>query len=60
MFKKIEESAQNAIIMQRNLDIKMAYNDIDVLSVKKYFSQQEEQVKNEKLFGMNTHGRNRI
>lgn len=39
MFKKIEESAQNVIITQRNLDIKMEYKDIDVLLVKKYFNQ---------------------
>jgi hypothetical protein len=43
MFKKIEESVQNAIIMQRNLDIKMEYKGIDVLRVEKYFNRQEEQ-----------------
>ena len=39
MFKKIEESAQNVIITQRNLGIKMEYKDIDALLAEKCFNQ---------------------
>ncbi len=39
MFKKIEEGVQNAISMQRNLDIKMEYKGIDALRVEKSFNQ---------------------
>ena len=42
MFKKIEESVQNVIITQRNLDIKIEFKGIDAPHVEKYFNQQEE------------------
>jgi hypothetical protein len=46
MFKKIEESVQNVIITQRNLDIKMEYKGTGALHVGKYFSLQEGQNQN--------------
>jgi hypothetical protein len=46
MFKKTIESVQNVEVYQRNLDIKMEYRDTDVLLVKKYFNQKEEELIN--------------
>ena len=40
MFKKTEESVYDAVVFQRNSDIKMEYRDIDVLSAKRYFNQK--------------------
>ena len=38
------ESVRNAMVLQRNLDTKIAYNATVVWSVQKYFNQKDERV----------------
>ena len=60
MFKKTAESAQNAMVSQRSLDIKMGYNDTNVVFAKQYFNQSEDLVIHEKEYGLSMCGGNKI
>lgn len=44
MFKKTAENVHGALVFQKNLDIRMEYNDTSVVYAEQYFNQNEDRV----------------